>query len=165
MERAGSCSCASPACFWDRPLKSPPASASWQAISELKKNPGKIQEFQLNPMGQWLHLIAFGISMLYPAVALPFSCVPLPSACAVQGHVMLINVFLVFKMFLVAATGYVLYRHPPGGQPIPVQEAIMLGASLVCLAPALCWPDRRDARVHLTRSWATCARRSTCAVA
>ena len=40
--------------------------ASWQAIAELKKNPGNLQEFRLNPLVQRLHLVAFALSTLYP---------------------------------------------------------------------------------------------------
>ena len=40
--------------------------ASWQAVNDLRANPHRFESFQLNPIGQWLQLIGFGISMLYP---------------------------------------------------------------------------------------------------
>ncbi|HYV35749.1 MAG TPA: hypothetical protein VE988_08600 [Gemmataceae bacterium] len=101
--------------------------ASWQAVQELKKNPGKFQDFHLNPLGQWLHLIGFCISMLYP---LCFTLFLRAIAVCLRANipVMVVNIFLVLATCLVAATGYTLYKHPAGGPTIPLQQAVLVGA-------------------------------------
>jgi hypothetical protein len=102
--------------------------SNWQAVSELKKNPHRLQDFQLNPLGQWLQLIGFSISMLYPLCFILF--LRAVAVCLqADVHVILVNVFLVLAAALVAATGYVLYQHPPGGKPVPPEQALLLGAA------------------------------------
>jgi hypothetical protein len=99
--------------------------ANWQAIQELKKNPAAVRDFRLNPLGQWLHLIGFGITMLYPLCFTLF--LRAVAVCLrAETHVMLVNTFTVLAMSLVAATGYMLYQFPPGGKPPPAQMALLL---------------------------------------
>jgi hypothetical protein len=99
--------------------------ANWQALQELKKNPGAVREFQLNPMGQWLQLIGFAISMLYPLCFVLF--LRAVALCLrADLHAKLVTTFLVVATSAVAATGWVLYKHPPGGRPIPPEHALMI---------------------------------------
>lgn len=100
--------------------------ANWQALSDLKQNPQHLQHFQLNPLGRWLHVIAFGIGMLYPLCFLLFLRA---SAVCLRADtlVMLINSFGVFAVALVAATGFAIFQHPPGGRPMPPGQAMLLG--------------------------------------
>src|SRR5262249_40209985 len=102
--------------------------ASHQAVQEVRKNPQKLHDFQLNPLSQWLHLIGFGISMLYPLCFTLFL-----RACAVclraRTHVIIVNLFLVFAVLVAAATGYFFYLHPPGGPAMPVVPALALGGA------------------------------------
>src|SRR5262245_57314168 len=66
--------------------------ASYQSISELKKNPAKFQDIQMNPLGQWLRLIGFGISMLYPLSFVLF--LRQVAVCLrVEWHPMLVTLF------------------------------------------------------------------------
>jgi hypothetical protein len=100
--------------------------ASWQSVSELRKNPSKMTEFQLNPLGQWLQLIGFGISMLYPLAFCLF--LRAVAVCLrASSHVMLVNVFLVIGGGVVAATGLALVEYRPGAKPMPQEHALMLG--------------------------------------
>jgi hypothetical protein len=102
--------------------------ANFQAIQEVRKNPHAVRDFQLNPMGQWLHLIGFVISMAYPVCFVLFL-----RAVAVclrsDAHIMMVNAFLVVAAAIIASTCYVLYLHPPGGKPIPYEHLVMLGAA------------------------------------
>jgi hypothetical protein len=107
--------------------------ASWQTFQELKANPARLRDVQLNPLGQWLQLIGFGLSMFYPlfftlflrAVAI---CLRISKLAA------FIDIFLVFAAILVAATGFAMYRLPRGGAPmIPLGVAVALGAAWLIL--------------------------------
>jgi hypothetical protein len=100
--------------------------ANWEALRELRHNPRRIETFQLNPMGQWLQLIGFGIGMLYPLFFTLFLRATAVSLKA-DAHVLLINIFVTMSASLVAATGYVLFEHRPGTTPVPEQQAMMIG--------------------------------------
>jgi hypothetical protein len=99
--------------------------ASWQAISELKKNPGKYHEFHLNPLGHWLHLVGFVISMLYP---LCFTLFMRQIAVCLRAskQVMIVDGYLVLAAVTAAGTAFVLFRHPLGVAPIPPIEIMVL---------------------------------------
>jgi hypothetical protein len=102
--------------------------SNWQAYQELKHNPTAFKDLQLNPLGQWLRLIGFAISMLYPLFFLLFMrsvAVCLRS----DAHVILVNFFVVVAAAMVAVTGYVLYQYQPGGKPFPPQIALILGGA------------------------------------
>ena len=60
--------------------------ASWQALTELKNHPGKVQDFHMNPLGHWLQLIGFAISLLYPLSFTLFLRTRWPSACACRPN-------------------------------------------------------------------------------
>lgn len=99
--------------------------SNWETMRELRKNPHAMSEIKLNPMGQWLHLIGFCISMLYPLCFLLF--LRAVAVCLhADAHVMVINVFIALALVMVAATGFLLYLHPPGGKPIPPPQALMV---------------------------------------
>jgi hypothetical protein len=98
--------------------------ANWQALSDLKANPHRYDSFQLNPMGQWLQLIGFVISMLYPLFFLLF--LRAVAACLqVEWQVMLINTFLVIAAMVTAATCYALYEMRPGTRVMPHYSLIL----------------------------------------
>jgi hypothetical protein len=100
--------------------------ASWQAVSELKSHPHRIENFQLNPMGQWLQLIGFGISMLYPLFFILF--LRAVAVCLRVGwHAVLVNVFLALAAVLVAGTAFALFNFRPGGKPLPSAPIALLG--------------------------------------
>jgi hypothetical protein len=100
--------------------------ANYQALAELKNHPRRIETFQLNPMGQWLQLIGFAISMVYPLFFILF--LRAVAVCMrADAHVMLVNVFVVIACSLVAATGYELFEHRPGTKPLPPQHTMALG--------------------------------------
>jgi hypothetical protein len=104
--------------------------ANWQALSELKANPQRIESFQLNPLGQWLQVIGFGISIFYPLAFILF--LRAVAVCLrVDWHVLLVNFFLVVAAILVAATGYALYLYRPGSKLIPVEQALALGVGWI----------------------------------
>jgi hypothetical protein len=99
--------------------------SSWQAVSELRNNPRAIESFQLNPMGQWLQLIGFVISMFYPLFFLLF--LRAVACCLrVDWQVMVVNVFLVIASGVTAATCYTLYLYRPGTKPIPSSHVLLL---------------------------------------
>jgi hypothetical protein len=99
--------------------------ASWQAVNDLRANPHRFESFQLNPIGQWLQLIGFGISMLYPLCFVLF--LRAVAIClGVEWHVMLINVFVVIGGAMVVGTGYMLYQYRPGTRSIPPEQAVIL---------------------------------------
>jgi hypothetical protein len=100
--------------------------SSGQAISELKKNPGKMQEFHMSPFAQRLQLTGFAISTLYPLCFMLFLraiaiCLRLPT------QAIIFNIFLLFGAVLVAATMYNIYKHPLGGPLMPIPQALLLG--------------------------------------
>jgi hypothetical protein len=100
--------------------------ANWQAVADLKANPHRIDNFQLNPMGQWLQVMSFGISMLYPMCFMLF--LRSVAVCLrVEWQVMLINTFLVLAGILTAVTGFALYVYRPGAKLIPAEQALLLG--------------------------------------
>jgi hypothetical protein len=102
--------------------------SNYQAMQELKSNPAAIRDLQLNPLGQWLRLIGFAISMLYPLLFLLF--LRAVAICLRSNpHVLLVNFFVLIAAMMVVATGYVLYLHPPGGKPIPSQLALTVAGA------------------------------------
>jgi hypothetical protein len=99
--------------------------AGWQAFQELRNNPAKIQDMQLNTAAQWMQLTAFVVSMLYPLCF----CLFLRSVAVclrVDWNVMAVNVFLLIGAGLSAATLLAMFQHPIGGRRLPWQENIML---------------------------------------
>jgi hypothetical protein len=104
--------------------------SSRQALQDLKKNPAAVKDIQINPLGQWLHLIGFGISMLYPMCFLLF--LRATAVCLrVEGQVMLVNAFLVFAGVVVAGTAFMMFQYRPGGLPLPPALALILGGAWV----------------------------------
>jgi hypothetical protein len=76
-------------------------------------------------MGQWLQLIGFVISMLYPLFFLLF--LRAVAVCLqVEWQVMLINSFLVIAGIVFAGTCYALYLYRPGTRAIPTQHSVVL---------------------------------------
>jgi hypothetical protein len=100
--------------------------AGWQQIGEFNKQPGKFGDLHLNDWTQRLQLIAIAIGALYPLFFVLF--LRAVAICLrVTWLVWLVNVFLVFAAIVVAATMFMVYKHPLGGPPIPVVQALMLG--------------------------------------
>jgi hypothetical protein len=106
--------------------------ASRQALAEIKNNPAKMRDLQFGPFAHRMQMTGFVISMVYPLCFILFlraiaACLRSPI------HVMVVNIFLVFAAVLVAATGYVLYNHPPGSMVLPPVEALALGGGWLVL--------------------------------
>jgi hypothetical protein len=102
--------------------------ASFQLLQEIRKNPAAIRDLQLNPLSQWLHLIGFVISMIYPVCFVLF--LRATAVCLrAEGHVTVISIFLVLIGALMVGTCFMLYQFPPGGKPAPPDLWLMLGGA------------------------------------
>jgi hypothetical protein len=104
--------------------------SNWQQISELKNHPQRVENFQLNPLGQWLQLIGLCISMLYPLFFTLFLRA-IGVCLRVEWHVIIINIFLVVAGLMVGATAYAMVFYRPGAKPIPALHATALGLGWV----------------------------------
>jgi hypothetical protein len=102
--------------------------ASFQSVSDVHKNPQAVKDFQLNPLGQWLHIIGFVISMAYPVCFVLF--LRSVAVCLrAEIYVMLVNAFLVLAVAVIAGTCYTFYQYPPGAKPVPPAQLLLLAGS------------------------------------
>jgi hypothetical protein len=107
--------------------------SGWQAFQELRNNPAKFQEMQLNTVAQWLQMTALVVSMLYPLCFCLF--LRATAVCLrVDWNVMAVNVFLLVGAGLFAATFMAMFQHPIGGRRLPWQENIMLNLGWFAMA-------------------------------